>query len=478
MVQETVVAKKATIYYGRMSAPWGMFSRAALEYDRTHLLAKANSVYPYLRDGKPLVHFARTVSEVESTRRLWEGVNTSLLPLLRDFRSREATDERDKVFALIGLARNWGRGIRVAPDYRLRPSQVLWETATRLIAGTQSLSVLAGTLQQDSAKWALNPSWITDWSCPPKMHENVRLANAPLYDAAKALDGIVKVHGLWMLETVGHFVDSVTLVGQELPADTGGFNSRLRMIVTEWQRFLETLGPGPYVGGGSIPDAFWRLLCGDTEYHKEVGADEQIRKIGFRRASPGTASSFEEWRQVDQQAVENRRTSIIDGYWQESGGGDEVQSRNAFHHAVECASGDRRIFLTSKGYIGTGPSHIREGDDVVILARSRVPFVLRLTGQPVFCNGETCEVLVERGAGDEVDKIELKHEDWEKAMENRRKATEAAQRQGPRKEECNDVHRHCYHVVGDAYVHGIMDGEAVPIGPQRAGTWEQEIFLV
>jgi hypothetical protein len=460
-----------------MSAPWDMFSRAALEYDRTHLLAKANSVYPYLRDGKPLVHFARAVSEVESTRRLWEGVNTSLLPLLRDFRSREASDERDKVFAFIGLTRNWGRGIRVVPDYRKGPSQVRWETATRLIAGTQSLSILAGTLQGDPTKWALNPSWVPDWTCPPQMHENVRLANAPLYDAAKGLHGPVKAHGPWTLETTGRLVDSVALVGTQLPADTEGLNSRLRMIVKEWERFVQNLGPGPYFGGGgSMEDAFWRLLCGDIECHKDVGEEEQVRKIGFRRASAATNKAFEQWRHGgDGRGAENRRTSIIGGYWQESGGGGEdARSRNAFHHAVECASGGRRIFSTSKGYIGTGPAHIREGDDVVVLSRSRVPFIVRLTGQPVVCNGQAREVLVESGAADAPmpggeGLIQV-------TAENRGILLEAAQRKGTRMEVCHDVHSHCYHVVGDAYVQGIMDGEAVR-WDKDSETWQQEFFL-
>jgi len=453
-----------------MSAPWVMFSRAALEYDRTQLLSRANSVYPYLRDGRPLAHFARTVLEVESTRRLWEGVNTSLLPLLRDFRSRDATDERDKVFALIGLVRNWGRGIKVNPDYSMKPDRVLWETTTRLIAGTRSLSVLAGTLQQNSSKWALNPSWITDWSCPPKMHESVRMANLHLYDAAKELDGYVKAHGRWTLETAGYHVDSVLAVGQELPAGTDGPNNRLRMIVSEWQRLLERLGSESYISGGSVTDAFWRLLCGDTEYHQDIGEDQVIQKIGFRRATQDAVDSYHQWRAGNRQALENRRTSIIAGYWLESGGGDEVRSKNAFHHAVECASGDRRIFITHKGYIGTAPDHIREGDDVFILYKSRVPFILRLSDTASTCQGETREVLIEDGGSDEPDLIPL-------TEANRNKLIEASQQQGLPMEVCNEVHEHCYHVVGDAYVHGIMDGEAIPRG-EAAQSRPRSVFLI
>ncbi|KAF4965572.1 hypothetical protein FSARC_6657 [Fusarium sarcochroum] len=447
VVQETVVARKATIYYSKLSAPWSMFSDAAIEYDRTQLLGNVNSVYPYLHDGQPLTHFSRIVTEIETTRRLWHNIQpTSLLPLLRKFRARSATDQRDKVFALLGLVRHWLRGPRVVPDYLLESRQVFWDTTTTLIQANGSLSILAGTLQPNSMQWDSNPSWVADWGSPPELHENVRVGNLPLYDAAKGLSGTVHVHRPSVLQTVGYQVDKIAFVGQELPLGTEGQSSRLRLVVSEWEKTLDRLGTTEYIGGGTVVDAFWRLLCGDTEYCKDVGGDFREEKIEFRRARTSTYSTYEKWRWLDHSA--NRRTSIIGGYWKEAGHEDGAKDKNAFHHAVDCASGLRRIFITSKGYIGTGPGHIRVGDEAFVLYGSRVPFILRPAGRAATCD----MVVVSELFGPDEDK---------KAFIDLTKGTSHRPESKKVSITCNDIHQGAYYVVGDAYMHGIMDGEVV-----------------
>jgi len=40
----------------------------------------------------------------------------------------------------------------------------------------------------------------------------------------------------------------------------------------------------------------------------------------------------------------------------------------------------RRAFLTRKGHLGIGPTVMQPGDEVVVLFRGRMPYVLRLAG--------------------------------------------------------------------------------------------------
>jgi hypothetical protein len=72
----------------------------------------------------------------------------------------------------------------------------------------------------------------------------------------------------------------------------------------------------------------------------------------------------------------------------------------------------RRFFITKKGYFGMGPAQLAEGDQVYILAGGKVPLVLRpvLESQP-----------------------------------------------------------NTFELVGDCYVHGVMDGEAVTEHPMYCG---------
>ncbi|PMD57267.1 uncharacterized protein K444DRAFT_483861, partial [Hyaloscypha bicolor E] len=70
----------------------------------------------------------------------------------------------------------------------------------------------------------------------------------------------------------------------------------------------------------------------------------------------------------------------------------------------------RRFFVTKKGYFGIGPAELEEGDEIYILAGGKVPLVLRPLpeSQP-----------------------------------------------------------NTFELVGDCYVHGVMDGEAVTEPTQR-----------
>lgn len=465
VVQETVVAKKATIYYGQLSAPWTMFSHAAIGYDKTHLLRNADSVYPYLYNGQPLMHFSRIVIEIESTRRLWLKVQpTTLLPLLRKFRARHATDGRDKVFALLGLVRHWAGVDRIIPDYGMEASQVFRETTITAIQATKSLSILAGTLQRDSMQWADHPSWVADFASPPDVHENIRVDNSSLYNASKGLSGTVRVHGVSILETNGIHIDDIAFVGQQLPLSADGHNSRLRLSVSEWEKTLSQLGTSDYIAGGTIADAFWRLICGDVEHCKDAGGKYDEAKVEFRRAKASVWSTYEQWRWAGYSA--NRRTSIIAGYWKEVDDEEGISKMmNAFHHAVECASGLRRIFITSRGYIGTGPDEIKVGDDIFTLYGSRVPFVLRSVDYATICASAPVRELFGVG-NDGRGRIDLT-KPGDKKLEL--KVLETI---------CHETHHESYRVVGDAYVHGIMDGEVTMTKGRSCGFVPKSVFLV
>jgi len=77
---------------------------------------------------------------------------------------------------------------------------------------------------------------------------------------------------------------------------------------------------------------------------------------------------------------------------------------------------NRVFFITKDGLMGLGPRHTRPGDEVVVLSGSQIPFILR--------NRRISTVQFDLGIGS----LRLI---WQ------------------------------YRVLGDCYVHGIMNGEAV-----------------
>ncbi|KAI1114718.1 heterokaryon incompatibility protein-domain-containing protein [Nemania sp. NC0429] len=461
VVQETVVAKKPVVYYGKLCAPWRMFALAAVEYDTGRIGDSLGGAFSHLKSGHSLMQFTRVIMEIESTRRSWEKLEPMVpLTVLRKFRSRLATDPKDKVFAVLGLIRSWGteksgQAIRgIVPDYTARDHHVFFKTTELLIRNTRSLAALAGTLQGEIGQSSM-PSWVTDWDCPPSVNEHIRVANIQLYDAARYLSGSVALHGQSVLETQGHIIDKVDYVGRVLENEQG--RNRARLTVLEWQRSLPApsgRGGEEYIGGGSVYAAFWRSLCSDLEFVQYADRSDYVRE--FRRLPDEVSENeaYERWLTVDEQS--HRRTSLIGGIWVEPTNGEvETKSKNAFQYLLECASGGRRFFRTRKGYIGTGPAAMNVGDSVAVLLGSRVPFVLRRDDQaPRRCSGQEIRVLFSERSSYEAGRGVKVQED--KTIL------------------CHDSHQRCYRVVGDAYVHGIMTADI-----KRSNQWKVEpVYLV
>ena len=95
--------------------------------------------------------------------------------------------------------------------------------------------------------------------------------------------------------------------------------------------------------------------------------------------------------------------------------------------ALSRVYGRRRLFTTRKKYLGLGPASLEVGDSVFILPEPVVPFILRPTQAP--CLKPAASI--------------------------------------PRS----------FNLVGEAYIHGIMHGEAFPEGSDRDAQF-QEIELL
>jgi hypothetical protein len=247
-----VVAQKATIRYSNISAPWTMFSRAATNYSRSRLKDNLDSTMVYhTRD--PLANFYRIITSIDSTRQEWlQYQPTSLLSLLRKFRSRKASDERDKVFALLNLVRQWGPNGPLRPDYSLQPGEVWFQATKDIITSSGCLDILAGTLQatEDFKRY---PSWITGWNASPQPHESERLSRLPLYAASGCLRGLVRLHSRSILEVQGFCIDRIEWHdGNPLE----GPISRMCVTTSNWRRQVGVHTTGDYISGGSRLDAF------------------------------------------------------------------------------------------------------------------------------------------------------------------------------------------------------------------------------
>ncbi|KAH7183591.1 heterokaryon incompatibility protein-domain-containing protein [Fusarium flagelliforme] len=164
VVQETTVSSEVVIQYGNVSIPWTILAGSAhacenLGWGR-HDLGFEDFMSIEREYAKVLPVFARQVFEIEGLRKEWKDQHgTGLLSLLQDFSGRKATDDRDKVFALLGLASDINT---IEPDYSLSTVQVYRRTVLHLIKSSSSLSALSGDMKRKNSGGV--PTWIPDWS--------------------------------------------------------------------------------------------------------------------------------------------------------------------------------------------------------------------------------------------------------------------------------------------------------------------------
>ncbi|KAL8377374.1 hypothetical protein RB595_008179 [Gaeumannomyces hyphopodioides] len=246
VVQEIAVAREpVTVRLGDVSAPWDLLVRAA---KHPCMLPESKSQSPGATTGqqeiqlqpeytKVLQRFAPTILNIEALRARWlDGGGSPMLSLLQEFGHRGATDERDKVYALMGLARTNHPVTRtlmrlartnhpvtrtlmrlartnhpvtrasmrlartnhpatrasmrrtkinypavISADYTMSVRDVYKRTAVFLLESTQTLAFLAGN-QTRKYRGDL-PSWVPDWGAIIEPGDRVRAAVIDLYRA-------------------------------------------------------------------------------------------------------------------------------------------------------------------------------------------------------------------------------------------------------------------------------------------------------
>lgn len=456
VVQECVYARKATVHYGHLSASWEMFSDAArffMDSRLGHDLAQVRRVNLSGATEDPLPELCGLILQIESPRNaLRQGQYLSPLQTLVRFRSRHATDRRDKVFAFLGLLKDHF----FTPSYDMSTHQVYSEVAKRIIQSTESLELLTSIKPNTSEDMR---TWVPDWSVATGKHEWQRVELLQLYNASKGMACVAAVHYTTLptplLLVSGIWVDRVRDVYQSSSAPEDGY-SRFQTTVSHWKvqagqgvNRTKTLrnaiasenlysddGVGEFDGAGEFDekciesgysDAFWRLLCGDV-----MCASGASSEGTYRRAQPDDQQLFKAFtedvvglnRRMSRMTIKGKRTFYP--VRPEASN----RTRNQFFYAMQMMTAGRTLFVTEQGHMGVGPKDTAVGDHIAVLAGSTVPFLVRYASK-LRCQRGPLEVLLPRGT------------------------TEQA-----KPEPCTKVHQ-CYNIVGDAYVAGIMDGQAV-----------------
>ncbi|RYO75454.1 hypothetical protein DL762_009992 [Monosporascus cannonballus] len=177
VIQEVAVGKEVLLYHGGRYIPWCIFievASACLDHHRRNLLLHTDT--PGMRsfvdksafENIAVMSLLRNdwdIVEAANSGRSGEPDHFKLGAILFNTANFKSTDPRDKIFALLGLATG-AYDRQLIPDYRKTPSQVYTEVSQRLIVeeGTTALFSLAGIGFNHPRKVQSLPSWIPDFS--------------------------------------------------------------------------------------------------------------------------------------------------------------------------------------------------------------------------------------------------------------------------------------------------------------------------
>jgi hypothetical protein len=352
-----------------------------------------------LNEIPPLIHCSEMLSSMDYFVR--NRTSRSIIYWISTFAAREATDPRDKVYGLLGLATGEDVGL-VEADYSSSLQEMLYNLTIRFIAKRRNLDILSYVISGRSTQL---PSFVPDWINQTKLERYVRTIFLPFYSTSGKTVTEYKEVATGKLAGTGIIVDPILDLLRE---------ATLEEIFHEGRLFFKPcLSPeGLYQHTGETGDtAWWLTLCGGMEFFSRNGSTMKGQRLrGIEDFSK--FQQWESWFTTPQLHKESFSSSEI------------LMLSSAFRRT----SYGRCLISTEKGYFGWAPEWCQKGDVVAVLAGGKVPYVLRPEPTSNF------------------------------------------------PEEDRDSRKH-YSVVGDAYIHGIMDGEVVQELKKSCGDWE-EIVLV
>ncbi|KAM0340591.1 hypothetical protein ACHAPU_010428 [Fusarium lateritium] len=315
-VQEAVLPSDAIVVCGTLEASFSLFPKL---YDDLMI-----HYYTHCCDwGKILSPFW------EQMHALYRGT-INIHKLLNTFRSRHASNPRDKVYAYLGL----GHGIPT--DYKTSHEEVFKQLVRSVTKETGTLEALLRTTED--IRSATLPTWAPDWCAEFDLaiyqHDLTRFYFYDYFHAAGDTMAETRVPSRdCELDLRGVILDRISKVGRLIEDDKSA-----KEVGARWEEDY----PGEYPRGGSYRDAAWTTILGgvmtvitsETVYYQELSEED------------------DPWKEADLQLGRDPGASSL-GSYQQLG------------------------FSTEKGLLGFGGRDIKVGDAICVLAGGRMPFVLR-----------------------------------------------------------------------------------------------------
>ncbi|KAL8387242.1 hypothetical protein RB595_010052 [Gaeumannomyces hyphopodioides] len=392
VVQELVLPASVRFRYASEELPYQTL-RGVVEMLKTHAATCCKPHRMTLRAlaFDPLLTLQEQVDPMISTRETWKSDKPlTLFQLRRQFYASQATEKRDLFYGLLGLAKEWCSYKPLEPNYgvslRAAVTEAVFKCASEqggveFLLGERLFRASSGSQQTTPA--ADLPTWVPDacfCSVPPQwvMVEQRRLTMYSFFAASRP-----RSHGAFELKLGKNeillaqslAVDKIARVG--VVCDALENWTKAPDVFRQWMEMteLELRGwPEQPPTEGSLLDVFWRTMINNS-----VEADD-TSSLSYRKP---TAEDYCDLRRLWLFLLE------MSPFLHMMGISLDLESHSALlskapktvYHILVCLW-HRRLFVTENGMIGLAPEDASVGDEVHIVLGSPAPFILRRIEEP------------------------------------------------------------------------------------------------
>lgn len=306
----------------------------------------------------PVVQFITDFTETCGFNGSNSFMRPSLLDLLVMFSASEATDPRDRLFALLGLAKD-GDDENFRPDYNEPVESVVQRFALAFVQKGEGMKALY--LAGLSSKPSPLPSWVPDWTIPGLIQRtSLCVRNSASYSTATETPPRIRI-GDWadLLVVSGSRMEVVSRVGMDASGvwtpDRDSANiSLLKPFFDEADDIIPPESEDSYAATGeSMFDVQWRTLIGN-------------RAMNFAEAPEEYALQYQNCRRLFENSALETLTFC-----------EYSQSMNLYFGCLAGIILSYRLCATQNGFVGLVPLSTRVGDTICVFNGGAMPFVLR-----------------------------------------------------------------------------------------------------
>lgn len=400
--QEIALPQDVTFHCGTEACNWRDVMRTAdiLTYlaDEYHLPALQVDELERNDSGVSCFRAALGLYELREEMRLQRDTYGELKVLALKWRDCQATDPRDKVFAMLPLINP--DEIDVQADYAKDKQEVYQNTALTLLE--HSLDYLSGC--QNPTRSNGMPSWVPDLQEPAKP-----LPTETDYGHQKDLENtwgnpsddipdFEYVPDEARLDIQGVIFDEVKVIDEDDYVEAGSSNEQIRMISRQWRALYETLRDSLFKTWEQEGNSEGRDEClgmFDIPFGEESWQWKVLRNSGadqYRAGGDRDDVRFKRWDTdtVDHDPTLKKVKALLPSSnlpFSDILGKDEEY----FAEFRPLAIG-RRFFFTIRGAIGLVPTEAELGDAICFLDGCACPFVIRKAGSDTWVIvGQACE---------------------------------------------------------------------------------------